>query len=242
LGLEGRILLVDSKAGRVGGRAGYRAAINAALWYPRLIYGDGGVALMLKRGLVAGIGAAAGLLAAARLVAAISGGEKREPSKRDHLYVLERSQLIPAPPHKLFPFFEDPSNLARITPKRMGFEIRGFENLPMQRSTKIEYRIRPLGVPQRWITEIVEYRPPREFVDVQTKGPYRYWRHQHTFDDVDGGTLMRDRVQYQMPLGPIGRLAHFLFVSRMLRDIFTYREKVIRGTFQSAAAEKEESR
>jgi ligand-binding SRPBCC domain-containing protein len=197
---------------------------------------------MLKRGLVGGIGAAVGLLAAARLVAAISGGDKRQPSMRDHLYVLERSQLISAQRDGLFSFFEDPGNLARITPERMGFEITALENLPMQRGTKIEYRIRPLGAPQRWVTEIVEYRPPSEFVDVQTKGPYRYWRHRHTFDNVDGGTLMRDRVQYQMPLGPIGRLAHFLFVSQILRDIFDYREKVIRETFQSSAAEKEESR
>src|SRR4030042_1370033 len=126
---------------------------------------------MLKRGLVAGIGAAAALRAAARLLAAVSGGEKRRPSKRDHLHVLERSQLIPAPRDELFLFFEDPGNLARITPKRMGFEITGLEKLPMQRGTKIEYRIRPLGMPQRWVTEILEYRPQREFVDVQTKGP-----------------------------------------------------------------------
>ncbi len=102
----------------------------------------------------------------------------------------------------------------------MGFEITRLENLPMQCGTTIRYRIRPFGVPQRWTTEIVEYRPDREFVDVQTKGPYRYWRHRHTFEDVDGGTLMRDRVEYQMPLGPLGRLAHFLFVGGTLRGIF----------------------
>lgn len=182
----------------------------------------------------------AGLLAVSRLVDAVLGGDKRQPSKRAHLYELERFQLIPVPPHKLFPFFEDPRNLGRITPQRMGFEITGLENLPMQPGTKIEYRLRPLGVPQRWTTEIVEYSPKYEFVDVQTKGPYRYWRHRHTFEDVDGGTLMRDRVEYQMPLGSIGRLAHFLFVGRLLRDIFDYRAKVVRETFRTPGAERQE--
>lgn len=186
------------------------------------------------------LGVLLGLAVLERALRAAFSGDRRRPSDSAHTYVLESTQTIPAPVGQVFPFFEDPQNLGKITPARMRFEILDIQNLPMQRGTKIEYRIRPLGIPQSWETEIVEYEPGRLFVDLQTRGPYRFWRHRHTFADVDGATLMRDGVQYQMPLGPIGRLVHFLFVSRMLRDIFDYRERVVRETFQSSAAKKEE--
>ncbi len=191
---------------------------------------------MLKRVVVAAAGGVGAVLAARRLIAMIRDGPKGLPSEHAHLYILERSQLIPAPLHEVFPFFEEPRNLARITPDWMGFDILGLEHPVVQRGTRIEYRIRPLRVPQRWTTEIVEYQPQRRFVDVQAKGPYRYWRHEHTFEDAGDRTLMRDRVAYQMPLGALGRLAHFLFVSRRIREIFDYREKAIREAFPGRAA------
>jgi hypothetical protein len=41
------------------------------------------------------------------------------------------------------------------------------------------------------------------------------------------GTLIRDRVEYALPLGPFGELAHAVFVRGQLEKIFDYRRSVI---------------
>lgn len=146
-------------------------------------------------------------------------------------YVLEREQVIPRPLDETVPFFEDPNNLAAITPPEMGFEITNIDGLPVAAGTRIEYRIRVLGIPQRWVAEIVEYEPGRRFVDMQIAGPYRYWRHEHSFEARDGGTLMRDRVEYELPFGVAGAIAQKLIVERQLQRIFDYRTDVIERVF-----------
>jgi ligand-binding SRPBCC domain-containing protein len=78
-----------------------------------------------------------------------------------------------------------------------------------------------------WRSRITGYRPPEEFTDVQLVGPYRSWSHLHTFEAVEGGTLMRDFVTYRLRFGPLGRIVHAFAVRRQLEDIFRYRAKRI---------------
>ena len=58
----------------------------------------------------------------------------------------------------------------------------------------------------KWVTCIAVAEAPHRFVDVQMKGPYKHWWHEHTFIAKDGGTLMMDKVEYELPLGPLGEL------------------------------------
>jgi ligand-binding SRPBCC domain-containing protein len=76
------------------------------------------------------------------------------------------------------------------------------------------------------------------FVDVQLDGPYRLWRHLHEFSDLDGGTLVRDRVEYELPFGPLGALAHALLVRRRLEAIFDHRARVIAELLAPPAPER----
>lgn len=150
---------------------------------------------------------------------------------RPRRYTLSRQQLIERPIDKVFAFFEDPHNLAKITPPEMGFQIVHIEGLPVAAGTRIEYRIHVLGVPQRWVAEITEHEPGRRFVDVQAHGPYRYWRHEHAFEPVDVYTVMTDQVQYELPLGLLGRIAQVV-VARQLQRIFDYRTEAIERIFR----------
>jgi ligand-binding SRPBCC domain-containing protein len=147
------------------------------------------------------------------------------------IYVLERRTTVPAPLAEAFAFFEDPRNLARITPPRLGFRITSPGPIVMRRGAEIAYRIRLAGLPVRWTTVIAEYDPPRSFVDEQGCGPYRFWRHHHGFEAVAGGTLVSDRVEYALPFGWLGRAAHALWVRRQLRDIFDYRREALLRAF-----------
>jgi ligand-binding SRPBCC domain-containing protein len=74
------------------------------------------------------------------------------------------------------------------------------------------------------------------FADEQVAGPYRHWYHRHLFHPVPGGVRIEDVVDYQLPLGVLGRMAHAAFVRRQLAGIFDHRERVIgeRFPFQSA--------
>ena len=42
----------------------------------------------------------------------------------------------------------------------------------------------------------------RAFVDEQRFGPYKFWHHRHTFEEIPGGVLMRDLVHYGIGFGP----------------------------------------
>lgn len=148
------------------------------------------------------------------------------------IHVLRREQTVAAPLRDVFAFFERPDNLARITPAWLDFRIVGPDDLTMRRGLEIEYRIRPLKVPQRWVSRITEYDPPHRFVDEQRVGPYRSWHHLHVFEALDEGrTRIVDEVTYELPLGPLGDLAHILFVRRQLRGIFAHRFRVIEERF-----------
>ena len=90
----------------------------------------------------------------------------------------------------------------------------------------IEYRLKLHGLLVAWLTRIEEWEPGVRFVDMQLAGPYRLWHHTHEFaPDGAGGTLMRDTVRYALPLGPLGVLAHRLFVARDLAAIFDHRTR-----------------
>lgn len=146
--------------------------------------------------------------------------------------VLERAQRIERPRDEVFAFFEDATNLERLTPPFLRFAILTPAPVHMAEGTLIDYRIALFGVPVRWRTRIEEYRPPERFVDAQLRGPYRAWRHTHELTcDGPSATWMRDRVEYELPLGPLGAVAHAVFVRRTLARIFDFRRDAITRIF-----------
>ncbi len=149
-------------------------------------------------------------------------------------HLLEREQFVPRPRHEVFAFFADASNLERLTPASLHFNILTPAPIEMRPGALIDYRLRLLGVPFRWRTLIEAFEPETRFVDVQLRGPYRSWRHTHEFRDAPGGTIVRDRVEYEMPLGPLGEIARRVFVDRQLETIFGHRRDVIRRIFAGA--------
>jgi len=146
-------------------------------------------------------------------------------------YVLKRSQLVPAPIEQVFPFFETPENLETITPPQLGFTIITPRPLEMRQGALFDYVVKLRGLPQRWTTLITKHDPPYKFVDVQLRGPYSFWHHTHTFEDLGEQTRINDEVRYILPFGPLGRLAHWLLVRRDLEHIFDYRAQVIAAEF-----------
>jgi ligand-binding SRPBCC domain-containing protein len=133
---------------------------------------------------------------------------------------------VPLPLEVVFKFFEDPHNLARITPPNLSFKVTT-RDVEMREGALIDYEIRWLRLPMRWRTRITLYQPPQSFQDEQLRGPYKLWRHHHGFREVNGAAVISDRVEYELPWGILGQMAHALIVGRQLRGIFAYRQRAI---------------
>ncbi len=148
---------------------------------------------------------------------------------------LEREMLVDRPIGEVFAFFGDPRNLEAITPPWLRFRIEDVPDGPLREGCLIHYRLRLRGVPIRWTSLISRWEPPFAFVDEQIRGPYSSWVHLHTFEERDGGTVVRDRVDYAVPGG---WLVNRLFVRRDLERIFDYRTATLRALFSLRAARR----
>ncbi len=139
-------------------------------------------------------------------------------------------QTIEKPIAEVFAFFSDAHNLAAITPPWLRFEVLTPAPITMQVGTLIDYQLKLRGIPLRWQSEITAWEPPRAnvskpgghayFVDEQRRGPYRRWRHTHTFAETPGGTVVGDEVAYAVWGNSI---VNALFVRRDIEKIFAYR-------------------
>jgi len=138
--------------------------------------------------------------------------------------VLERSHVVPVDVDRAFAFFADAWNLERITPPWLRFRILRPPRV-LERGSLLVYRLRLFGLPIRWQTEIVEWRPPFGFTDVQRVGPYRRWEHTHRLTRVDGGTEIHDRVLYRLPYEPFAGVLAPVTVRPWLTAIFDYRAR-----------------
>ena len=150
---------------------------------------------------------------------------KLNVTRLDRGYLLQATTWLARPPGEVFEFFADARNLEALTPPFLRFEILTPDPIRMGAGTLIDYRLRLHGLPVRWRTEITVWEPPRRFADRQVRGPYRWWIHEHTFIEREGGTEMSDRVEYGVPGGA---LINFLLVESDLRRIWEYRNREIR--------------
>ncbi len=150
-------------------------------------------------------------------------------------HVLEREQWVPSPLETVFSFFSDARNLEYLTPPWLRFRIVTAPEA-IAPGVNLHYRIGWHGIPLKWTTEIETWEPPHRFTDAQLSGPYKLWHHTHTFESLKDGTMMRDIVRYALPMGPLGEIAHALWVKRDVERIFDYRRTRIAQKFGSANA------
>jgi ligand-binding SRPBCC domain-containing protein len=151
------------------------------------------------------------------------------------IHRLYREQVIPAALEIVWEYFCDTKNLNAITPPDMNFEILRGGEIRMYEGQMIEYRVEFIrGFRLRWLTEIAHVRQCEYFVDEQRMGPYRFWYHEHGFEEVPSGTLMKDRVTYVVPMGVLGDMLNRAWIARRLNYIFDYRRKIIIELFGEA--------
>jgi ligand-binding SRPBCC domain-containing protein len=151
------------------------------------------------------------------------------------IHHLERRQIIPVPLQCAWDYFATPRNLEEMTPPSLSFRIQWGGDEPMHPGQLIGYHVKIAPLTWvTWLTEITVVEPGHAFVDKQRRGPYRLWHHLHRFTEVPNGTECLDRVRYELPLGPLGRALHALWVRRQLTRIFDYRAQHLERRFGPA--------
>lgn len=142
------------------------------------------------------------------------------------MHILKKEVVVPFDLETVFEFFNRPENLQKVTPDILNFSIMTPSPVQMHNGAVFDYKISLLGVPMHWRSIITRYNPPYEFVDIQLKGPYKFWHHHHEFEIVEGGVLVRDTVTYDVGWGFLGWILNNVFIRRQLEWIFSKREHV----------------
>ncbi|MFC6757829.1 MULTISPECIES: SRPBCC family protein [Haloarcula] len=102
----------------------------------------------------------------------------------------------------------------------------------LERGDRVTFRQRQFGVPFSLTAEVTEMDRPRRFEDEQLSGVFGSLVHTHTFEHVEGETVMTDDVRFTMPLAPLGRLG--APVARLrLKALVDYHAEALRELAES---------
>ena len=113
----------------------------------------------------------------------------------------------------------DPRLLDGLTPPWFRVAVLPFDPL-LKVGARIDYRMRWRGLRFRWQSEITDWHPPYRFTYSQTRGPYRFFEHEHLFSEEADGTKITDRIRFRAPGGELFQRA---IVGPELERILTYR-------------------
>lgn len=99
---------------------------------------------------------------------------------------------------------------------------------------EVTWRAWHFGLPLRMTSRITQMDAPDSFTDEQVKGPFRMFRHVHEFSQDSDGTMMIDRVEFEAPFGPVGRIVEKLILARYMRKLIEARNRHLAGDSQGS--------
>jgi ligand-binding SRPBCC domain-containing protein len=103
---------------------------------------------------------------------------------------------------------------------------------------QVTWEARHFGIKQRLTVLMTDFQPPERFQDKMIRGAFKRMSHEHTFIEQNGGTLMRDKFDFQSPLGSFGQLADTLVLSAYMRRFLIERNRVLKEVAESDAWKK----
>jgi ligand-binding SRPBCC domain-containing protein len=177
-------------------------------------------------------------------------------------YSFRSEQWLPYPVETVFAFFADPENLPALLPPWQHARLESMTLLSPQRAngktpsnaagagSRITLSLRSLPflpIRVRWDAEITQFEANHSFSDRQIRGPFASWQHNHRFLSLDRNgpsvTVLTDEIEYDLPLGPLGNIAHALFVRKQIESTFAFRrEQVVKALTPAPHPVRQESR
>lgn len=147
------------------------------------------------------------------------------------------SQKVNGTIEEVWNFFSNPVNLDQLTPKEVNFSIKSISgDGPMYPGMLVQYKIKPLKwlpIYFYWVAEIKQVHQNLRFIDEQRYGPFAFWYHEHAFEAVEDGVIVKDMLHYRVPLGFIGKLIDWLVIRLAIKRIFRTRTEILHEYFQN---------
>ena len=97
----------------------------------------------------------------------------------------------------------------------------------------VTWEARHFGIKQRLKVKMTKFARPIFFQDIMLEGAFKHMSHDHSFEEHDGKTFMRDRFEFSAPLGFLGTIAERLFLTRYLRRFIEKRNAILKQTAES---------
>lgn len=99
---------------------------------------------------------------------------------------------------------------------------------------EVLWEARHFGLMHTHRSRITGYERPHHFRDEMIEGRFRRYTHDHFFERHEGGTKMRDTVDFQSPFGPVGRFVDWVLLRDYLTRLIQQRNELIRAEAEAA--------
>jgi len=103
----------------------------------------------------------------------------------------------------------------------------------IEKGQEVEWRARHFGVWLRMRVGITALDRPKYFQDAMVKGPFRYFRHDHTFAEAMQETLMIDKLEFQSPPPLLGNLIDVAVLRGYLQRLLEVRNRALKAAAES---------
>jgi uncharacterized protein len=143
-----------------------------------------------------------------------------------------RTTSVSTSAETLFAWHEAPGAFQKLTPPWepvvLVRHVGGIKD-----GAQVSVRVGAWPFSLRWDLEHRDYRVGESFTDVQVKGPFKSWRHVHRMTPTGRHTCrLEDRIEFELPFGPLGAIAARFFVEPKLERLFDFRHEVTRKAFE----------
>jgi ligand-binding SRPBCC domain-containing protein len=141
---------------------------------------------------------------------------------------IELTTLILAPPERCFDLSRSIDLHMASTHETGERAVAGVTSGLIGPGEDVTWSARHFGVRQKLTSRIITFDRPRHFRDSMVRGAFRRFDHDHFFTAKGDATEMRDVFDFESPLGPLGRIADALVLTRYLRGFLERRNQVIK--------------
>ncbi len=140
----------------------------------------------------------------------------------------KKESVIRASAERVFAFHEAPDAFERLQPPWQKTEVVE-PPASLEVGTRVVLRVKVGPFWQTMVAEHVEYEPGRMFADRLVQGPFKSWLHRHIVTPRGSDEcVLTDDIEYELPLGALGRVFGGGFARKNLERLFEYRHEVTR--------------
>ena len=147
--------------------------------------------------------------------------------------LIQLETKIEAPPHRVFDLARSIDAHVESTVATKERAIAGRTTGLIEPGETVTWEARHFGVRQRLTVRVTAFDRPHAFSDEMTRGAFASMRHSHQFLPDGTGTLMKDEFHFSAPLGPLGRIAEWIFLTRYMASFLRSRNQALKELAES---------